>query len=118
MAKKEIQVDAFVPFVRPPYFRERCAFRTTGVSRTQQAHAAACDVNKIIARFERTGEMPKARFAPSYADVTLLQGDLTEREAFARSVVSRVHEGAAKLRKERAKTPAPGDVKPAAESGS
>lgn len=115
MAKKEVQFDAFVPFVRPPYFRERRTFQTSGESRTHRAHAAACDVNNIIARFERTGEMPRARVQGGYGDVTSLQGDLTERALFAADVTRRVHDGAAVLRRERAKTPAPVEkVDPAA----
>ena len=35
------------------------------------------DVNRIVARFARTGELPPATVQPQYADVTGLQEDLT-----------------------------------------
>lgn len=47
-------------------------------SATDTSHGNHVDVNTIIARFARTGELPPARRAPQYGDVTALQGDLTE----------------------------------------
>ena len=46
--------------------------------KTDQSQGNDTDVNKIVARFARTGELPPARGEPQYADVTGLQGDLTE----------------------------------------
>lgn len=48
-------------------------------SRTQDSHADQTNVNDIVARFARTGEMPVGKGTPQYGDVTSLQGDLTEQ---------------------------------------
>lgn len=55
------------------YDRERLPAKLYGESKTHQSHAEACDVNKIIRKYERTGELPPARTEPQYADVTNLQ---------------------------------------------
>lgn len=47
------------------------------VSRTQQADKDQTDVNAIVARFDRTGQLPINNQKPQYADVTELQRDLT-----------------------------------------
>lgn len=49
-------------------------------SRTQQSHKDSSDVNHIVERFQRTGEMPPnpRGLEPLYLDVTHLQADLTE----------------------------------------
>lgn len=67
-----------LPYVRNPFIRKRVQFSTAGDSKTHQSHREAVDVNNIIARYERTGQLPPARMAPQYADVTGLQGDLTD----------------------------------------
>jgi len=59
-------------------------------SRTLQQHAAACDINNIMNRYARTGSLPPPRAAPQFADVTGLQGDLTERVNFANSSIADV----------------------------
>lgn len=53
--------------------RERLPAKLYGESKTHQSHAEACDVNKIIRKYERTGELPPGRMEPQYADVTSLQ---------------------------------------------
>lgn len=77
------------PFVRHPYSRERLTFDTDGESMTHQSHADSCDVNKIIGRYERTGQLPLATRPPQYADVSGLQGDLTERINFAKDALAK-----------------------------
>lgn len=59
-------------------------------SKTLQQHAAACDINNIMNRYARTGSLPPPRGAPQFADVTGLQGDLTERVNFAASTIADV----------------------------
>ena len=46
--------------------------------RVDDSHGNDTDVNKIVARFQRTGIMPPPSIQPIYDDVTALQGDLTE----------------------------------------
>lgn len=74
--------------VRKPYERVRVTFETDGPSKTHQSHKDSCDVNQILARYERTGMLPPSRSVGQFGDVTGLQGDLTERAAFAQSTVS------------------------------
>lgn len=72
--------DNLRPRVRPPWCRvaERVSF-VGHPSMTQQSHSDQTDVNAIVARFERTGQMPIGnRGQGQYADVTGLQGDLCE----------------------------------------
>lgn len=75
-------------FIRNPFTRKRVQFTTDPVSRTHQSHREAVDVNNIIARYERTGQLPPARVQPQYADVTGLQGDLTDLYNVSRETIS------------------------------
>lgn len=46
---------------------------------TNQADAASTDINNIVERFVRTGDLPiRKDIQPQYGDVTPFQGDLTE----------------------------------------
>lgn len=56
--------------VRHPFERERSQVDCGGESRTQQSHKDSVDVNKIIARFDRTGQLPPARSDGQYGDVS------------------------------------------------
>lgn len=71
--------------VRRPWERERLSIKIEGPSRTHQAHKDLVDVNNIVRRYERTGQLPPGRQG-QYGDVTALQGDLTERVNHAREV--------------------------------
>lgn len=66
--------------VRRFYERYRTFRRCLGESRTQQSHRDASDVNYIVQRFQRTGELPKnpRGLEGRYEDVTGLQEELTE----------------------------------------
>lgn len=77
-------------FVRPRRFRERVFHELVGESMCERSHADSVDVNKIVARFHRTGDLPKPRHEPIYEDVTGLQGDFRERLAFLEGVRQRV----------------------------
>lgn len=53
---------------RPPKVRLE-GFEKT---RTKQSEAAACDINTIMARYEKTGILPQVNAQPFYADVSEL----------------------------------------------
>lgn len=59
-------------FVNPRRFR--VTQRDSGLpSRTKQEFKDDCDVNRILARYQRTGALTHfSRFAPSYGDITAL----------------------------------------------
>lgn len=73
--------------VRHPMERNRYRTPVVGESMTHQSHKDLCDVNAIVKRFDRTGELPPATREAQYADVSSLQGDLTERIAMSREVL-------------------------------
>ena len=77
-------------YLRRPMERERLPFFTEGESKTSQADKVHCDVNNIVAKFDRTGELPASSMAPQYGDVTSLQGDLTQMMADAAVVAEKV----------------------------
>lgn len=68
---------AKAPFVRPRWCRERRMEDFGTESSVQQGFGEQTNINEIVKRFQRTGFMPPQR-EPIYADVTGLQGDLTE----------------------------------------
>lgn len=55
----------------------------------EQSHAEAADINTIVRRFARTGSLPPAMREGVYADVTDLQGPLSERIQWAQEIISR-----------------------------
>lgn len=62
------------------YQRVRTPSIIKGESRTHQSHKDETDVNTIVARYQRTGELPPnpRGLEPTFEDVTGLQQDLTE----------------------------------------
>jgi hypothetical protein len=58
--------------------RQRTFAVCDGPSKTQQSHKETVDVNNIIARFDRTGQLPPAKKEGRYGDVTMLNGNLQE----------------------------------------
>ena len=51
--------------------RRRVQFSTTGQSLTRQSHKAECDINNIVARFNKDGVITHlAKHGESYGDVT------------------------------------------------
>ncbi len=78
------------PRVRLPWQRDRELTPGGGESTTDQSAAAETDVNAIVARFKRTGELPPAQKQGIYTDVTHLQGDLTERLLWAQEQLQNV----------------------------
>lgn len=55
---------------KKPYERHRLQIEFTEPSMTQQSHKDSVDINKIIARYDRTGVLPPSRANPMYGDVT------------------------------------------------
>lgn len=48
-------------------------FKTDGESLTRQSEADACDINKIMERFDRTGQLPTVmKAAPMYGDARIV----------------------------------------------
>lgn len=88
LASGELVADKEPPYVRPPWFRARLAYKCVGESRAQQSHKDLTDINNIVDRYARTGGLPPARMEPSYADVTELQGDLGERIKKSREIIA------------------------------
>lgn len=79
--------DLVFPLVRHPFERARVLSSVCGVSMTHQSHKDLCDINKIVKRFERTGELPPPTREAQYADVSGLQGDLTDRINMSREIL-------------------------------
>lgn len=77
------------PEIRSPWDRHRCAVHPAGKSMTDQSHAEASDINFIVHRFARSGQLPPATRTPFYGDVTNLQGPLQERLAWASDILER-----------------------------
>lgn len=80
-------VISFERRLREQHVRERFRTDVIGESRTHQSHAQSCDVNWIISRYERTGELPRTKHDGVYADVSALGGDLMEQALRARDVI-------------------------------
>jgi len=102
--------------VRPRRFRERLFQSSEGESMCERSHADSVNVNNIVARFHRTGELPKPTHEPIYEDVTGLQGDYRERLEFLDGVKARVeawYSEQARLAEAAQAPPTPTDAPPA-----
>jgi len=64
--------------IRLPLSRERLITQVPGESMVNAGFGNETDVNAIVARFTRTGQLPPPTSTPQYADVTELQRDFTE----------------------------------------
>lgn len=55
--------------IRKPYDRERVSFSTTGESLTHQSMAPECDINRIMAKWQKTGVIEHANtYQGQYGD--------------------------------------------------
>lgn len=71
--------DPVGPYIRRQWERVRTVTPTSSESRTSKSLGDDTNVNKIVARFSRTGIMPQPTRPAVYADVTHLQQlDLTQ----------------------------------------
>lgn len=67
------------PVVKKPWQRTRqFADLEDQIKKTDDSQGNDTDVNNIVARFARTGQLPPSTAEPFYGDVSNLQGDLTE----------------------------------------
>lgn len=82
--------------------RHRFSTEFSGVSATQVADQASCDVNAIMARFQRTGVLPEGRGEGQFGDVTELQADLTAAIEKSRQVIADAKLRVAEANKKRA----------------
>lgn len=82
------EISDVVPMIRGPFSRFRVRFNCVGESMTHQSHAESCDINRIIDRYDRTGQLPTGRVQGVYDDVTSLQVDLTDAVNRSREVRS------------------------------
>lgn len=65
----------------------RVVFQTSGPSLTQQSAFDETDINQIVLRFSRTGELPEQR-SPSYEDISSVQQlDPTSAIALSRDTI-------------------------------
>jgi len=65
--------------IRKSYDRSRLSFNTSGESRTHQAHKNECDINRIMAKWQKTGVIEHAKtYQGQYADFTEITGDYQE----------------------------------------
>lgn len=73
-----METDKKLPRARHPFSRVRVHPLLSGESRTHQSHRDEVDINNVIARFDRNGELPNRPQTPQYADVTEFSGDPTD----------------------------------------
>lgn len=67
------------PDILKPWQRKRVIVNLEGQKlQVDTSMGNDTDVNNIVARFARTGQLPANPNPPQYADVSGLQGDLTE----------------------------------------
>lgn len=77
--------------------RLRIALEFPEQGRTKQSFKDECDVNKIVARFQATGELPNVNnMPPQYLDVTAM--DFQEHQNFIAGANSMFHDLPAKIR--------------------
>lgn len=77
---------------------------TPGPSLTIQSHKTESDINHIISRFQRTGELPSSGKTPQYSDISEIQQlDSTTALANARATIETVKSDVQKHRAEQQK---------------
>lgn len=76
------------------YDRSRVYSKIAGESMTSQSDRDHSDVNYIVSRFQRTGELPKnpRGLEPRYEDVTPLQENLTDAYNKAAGITENYHQ--------------------------
>lgn len=62
-----------MPRTRKSWIRERTVFKTSGPSRTQQHFKQECDINQIMAKYEKTGTVSHlAKYQGQYGDFAII----------------------------------------------
>lgn len=87
--------------LRYPFERTRVGIVFELPSRTVNSFKDETDINNIVNRFARSGMLPPNPGGGVFADVTGLQGDLTERVNFSKQVVADASSNDVKLAKHR-----------------
>lgn len=87
--------------IRRPHERLRVQTEIIGESLTQQSFKDLTDINNIVNRYDRTGYLDGRNTTPVYADVTSLQGDLTESINSSREAIAIASANDSKLAKQR-----------------
>lgn len=106
--------------VRNYWDRVRVQASCAGVSKTQQSHKESVDVNHIIKRFDRTGQLPPATQQGVYGDVSDLNayyGEVVETAKANIAAAEAFFAEQKRIQQEKAKAgkptdPPPGDKPP------
>lgn len=81
------------PYIKKPYERVRQTLETFGETRVDTSFGNDTDVNRIVAKFHRTGVWPgPPESQGEYCDVTGLQKDLTELVNESREALQKAEE--------------------------
>lgn len=88
---QEPTVTTSAATLKPRYSRTRYITHIPGDSKVDASQGNDTDINKVVERFTRTGELPPQN-PGQYIDCTDLQGDLTEMLEKARQVQATAEE--------------------------
>lgn len=80
------------PKIRKHWDRLEVKTEIEGTSKTDQSQKQVVDVNAIIRRYDRTGQLPVPREGASYGDTTLFAGSLQERLIRAENTIATAKE--------------------------
>lgn len=94
------------PKIRNWYERQRTYTKIRGESMTSQSDRDPSDVNYIVQRFQRTGELPPnpRGLEPRYEDVTGLQENLTDAYNKATQTTENYHQFLAEQQQQQQET--------------
>lgn len=76
--------------VRRSYERVRYQTEIVGESKTDQSQKMQVDVNHIVRRYDRTGQLPQPKREPQYGDVSDLNAPYGELIESSRSILDTV----------------------------
>lgn len=110
------EVSSMEEKLRKPYSRLRIVASAGGKSRTQQSHKKSCDINHIIDRYDKTGQLPNPVRQGMYGDVSMLNGYLGEVLENAENTVNTANEFLSEYAKKAEETTPPTTDQPASES--
>lgn len=77
------------PLPRSPNSRTRYITTVEGKSATDTSHGNDTDINKIVARFDRTGQLPQGKDNGQYVDCTPFNRELSELLEHASDIQAR-----------------------------
>lgn len=92
-----VSMDTPLLFRTPFSPRYRVSIEFQGEGQTKQSFKDECDVNRIVARFQATGELPNVNaLPPQYLDVTAM--DFQEHQNYIAGAMSMFHDLPARIR--------------------